>query len=89
MTATKSLDLLFPDSAESNMVSPFSGICIEEQVQPWDELTIRELITHRLSDKFIQFSETEIKEIIKKSLGNPRQVVLLCYNCYGRYQRLG
>lgn len=88
MAATKSLDQLFPDSVEGNMVSPFSGICIEERVGLWRDEVVREFVCDRLSQTPIKFSEADIQEIIQKSQGQPREIVKLAYRYYGLYQGL-
>ena len=82
VAASKSLDRLFPDSADGNMVSPLSGICLEEFVKAWDAVVIRAFITDRLQTTSAQFSETEILRIIQASQGQPRKVVNLCYQHY-------
>lgn len=86
VAASKSLDRLFPDSAEGNMVSPLSGICLEETVRAWDEAIIRAFIADRLQTTSVQFSEAEILNIIQASEGKPRKVVNLCYQHYAMLQ---
>jgi hypothetical protein len=86
VAASKSLDRLFPDSAEGNMVSPLSGICLEETVKAWDEATIRAFIVDRLQTTSVQFSDVEILKIIRASEGKPRKVVNLCYQHYAILQ---
>ncbi|MEO1400857.1 MAG: hypothetical protein AAFV72_06325 [Cyanobacteria bacterium J06635_1] len=85
VAASRPLDRLFPDSADG-MVSPLSGICLEEIVQPWDEKVIRAFIADRLHQTPIRFTETEILQIIQTSQGQPRQVVSLCYQRYAIFQ---
>jgi hypothetical protein len=85
IAASKSLDRLFPDSADSNLVSPLSGICLEEAVTGWDEFTIRAFIADRLQTKSVQFAEADILAIVQVSQGNPKQVVTLCYERYASF----
>ncbi|MEM9907060.1 MAG: AAA family ATPase [Cyanobacteria bacterium P01_D01_bin.44] len=85
VAASKSLDRLFPDSSDGNMVSPLSGICLEEIVKPWDESVIRAFIADRLGQTPIQFAEAEIVQIIQTSQGQPRQVLHLCYKHYASF----
>ena len=86
VAASKSLDRLFPDSADRNMVSPLSGICLEESVKAWDAVVIRDFIADRLQTTSAQFSETEILRIIQSSQGQPRKVVNLCHQHYASLQ---
>ena len=86
VAASKSLDRLFPDSADGNMVSPLSGICLEESVKAWDATVIRAFVADRLQTTSAQFSETEIIRIIQSSQGQPRKVVNLCYQHYASLQ---
>ncbi|NEQ37514.1 MAG: AAA family ATPase [Okeania sp. SIO3I5] len=87
VAASRSLDILFPDSGDKT--SPFKNICIEEYLQPWDEKTIRDFISDRLQADFlepeyqgIKFSEDEILEIIKTSDGYPGKVRYQCYELF-------
>ncbi len=84
------LDQLFPDS--KGMTSPFTGICMEEKLERWDEATIREFIDSRLNSplltpdsKNITFSEDEIKQLINDSGGHPQILMELCYQMFNRY----
>ncbi len=86
VAASKSLDRLFPDSADGNMVSPLSGICLEEIIKPWDDGITRSFIADRLQASSVQFAESEITRIIQVSRGNPREVVTLCYQHYASLQ---
>jgi hypothetical protein len=86
VAASKSLDRLFPDSAEGNRVSPLSGICLEETVKAWDEAIIRAFIADRLQTTSVRFSEAEILNIIQASEGKPRKVVNLCCQRYAMLQ---
>ncbi|MEM9927432.1 MAG: trypsin-like peptidase domain-containing protein [Cyanobacteria bacterium P01_D01_bin.50] len=85
VAASTSLDQLFPDSNEIGMVSPFQNICIEEQIELWDEATVRDFIRDRLKNNPIQFTETEISEIITRCGGYPREIMEMCYGIYALY----
>ncbi|MEO1430997.1 MAG: AAA family ATPase [Cyanobacteria bacterium J06632_19] len=85
VAASTSLDKLFPDSNEIGMVSPFQNICIEEQIELWDEATVRDFIRDRLKNNPIQFTEAEIREIIARCGGYPREIMEKCYQIYARY----
>ncbi|MEM1171228.1 MAG: AAA family ATPase [Cyanobacteria bacterium P01_H01_bin.35] len=89
VAASKSLDILFPDSGDKT--SPFKNICIEEYLEPWNEKTIRDFINSRLQADFlepeyqgIEFSEDEILDIIKTSDGYPGKVKHQCYELFER-----
>jgi type II secretory pathway predicted ATPase ExeA len=82
VAADKPLTQLFADSGKD---SPFENVCIEIQLQPWDETTIRNFINHRLADTNIHFSEVQIQELIRKSRGNPQKLMMLCYEIYKKY----
>jgi hypothetical protein len=87
IAASRSLDKLFPDSADSNMTSSPSGIFLEETVKAWNEVTIRAFIADRLKTTSVRFSEAEIFKIVQASEGKPRKVVNLCYQHYAMLQR--
>ena len=48
VSARNPLDILFPDSEDKNMTSPFKGICIEEPLKQWDDRISRKFIVSRL-----------------------------------------
>ncbi|MEL6463049.1 MAG: hypothetical protein AAFQ91_33350, partial [Cyanobacteria bacterium J06621_15] len=85
VAASTSLDKLFPDSNEIGMVSPFQNICLEEEINLWDEATVRDFINYRLKDNPIQFTESEITQIITSCGGYPKEIMQMCYRIYGRY----
>ncbi len=93
VAACTSLDILFPDSQDKNMTSPFKGICIEETLKRWDDEKIcREFIMSRLNadwltpvDKPVSFTEDEIAGLIAESGGYPQKLMMLCYETYNRY----
>lgn len=85
VAACTSLDRLFPDSHDEGMTSPFTGICLEENIRPWDEITIRNFITTRLAKTDVSFTEEEILQLIAESNGYPQRLMQLCYRTYARY----
>lgn len=85
VAASTSLDLLFPDSYQIGMTSPFKGICIEEWINLWDEVTVRAFISSRLAPTPIRFSEAEIIKLVRESRGHPKQLMNLCYQTYNNY----
>lgn len=92
VAACTSLDILFPDSQENNMTSPFKGICIEETLKRWDKEISREFIVSRLQADWLEpvakpvsFTEDEIAELIDKSGGYPQKLMMFCYETYARY----
>jgi hypothetical protein len=87
VAASMPLTQLFPDSV--GMTSPFQGICIEERIKIWDEVTIQEFIKQRLAGIPVQFSELEIEQVINASRGFPREVMQRCHEIYRRYRDEG
>ncbi len=85
VAASTSLDQLFPDSSEIGMVSPFQNICLEEQINLWDEATVRDFISFRLENNPIQFTESEITQIVRSCGGYPKEIMQMCYGIYARY----
>ncbi|MGD1872411.1 MAG: CHAT domain-containing protein [Mastigocoleus sp.] len=85
VAASTSLDKLFPDSNDIGMVSPFQNICLEEEIKLWDEVTVRDFISHRLQNNPIQFTEAEITQIITNCGGYPKEIMQMCYRIYARY----
>ncbi|MEL6162485.1 MAG: CHAT domain-containing protein [Cyanobacteria bacterium J06628_3] len=85
VAASTSLDKLFPDSNDVGMVSPFQNICLEEEINLWDEATVRDFISYRLRNNLIQFTESEIRKIIMNCGGYPKEIMQMCYRIYGRY----
>ncbi len=92
VAACNSLDILFPDSQDKNMTSPFKGICIEETLKQWDDEISRKFIVSRLQadwltpvDKPVSFTEAEIAELIAESGGYPQKLMQLCYKTYASY----
>ncbi|MDF5715269.1 MAG: ATP-binding protein [Rhizonema sp. NSF051] len=60
LAATLPLNDLFNDSHNEGKTSPLAGICQEEHVQPWDEITIRAFMSSRLANTAVNFTEEEI-----------------------------
>lgn len=89
VAASTSLDRLFPDSHELGMVSPFQNICLEEEIELWDEATVRDFIGDRLGNNQIQFTETEITQIINNCGGHPKDIMQMCYRTYAARCSLG
>jgi len=92
VAACTSLDILFPDSQDNNMTSPFKGICIEETLKRWDDEISRKFIVSRLQADWLEpvtqpvsFTEDEIAELIAESGGYPQKLMMLCYETYNRY----
>ena len=85
VAASTSLDQLFPDSNEIGMVSPFQNICLEEEINLWDEATVRDFISYRLENNPIQFTESEIIQIVRSCGGYPKEIMQMCYRTYARY----
>ncbi|KST65831.1 CHAT domain-containing protein [Mastigocoleus testarum] len=85
VAASTSLDRLFPDSHELGMVSPFQNICLEEEIELWDEATVRDFINERLGNNPIRFTETEIARIIESCGGHPKKIMYMCNKNYARY----
>ena len=87
IAASKSLDILFPDSGDKT--SPFENICLVQHLKPWNEKTIRSFIEARLQADFlkleyqgIKFGEDEILQIIESSKGYPGKVMRGCYELF-------
>lgn len=86
VTASQSLDRLFPDSGDRKMVSPLAGICLETEVKPWSTADIQAFIQSRLATTGIEFSLAEIEQIIQKSQGKPKLIMGQCYDLYSQRQ---
>ncbi len=92
VAACTSLDMLFPDSQDQNMTSPFKGICIEETLKRWDDEICRKFIASRLQADWLTpvpepvcFTEEEIAGLIAESGGYPQKLMQLCHQTYARY----
>ncbi|MEQ9238220.1 AAA family ATPase [Coleofasciculus sp. E2-BRE-01] len=85
LAANESLDKLFNDSWDNTKTSPLAGVCQEEIIKPWDELTARAFIDTRLAMTSIRFTEADINQLVEDSGGHPRRLMQLCYRMYSRY----
>lgn len=86
LAANVSLNILFDDSQEGGKISPLAGICIEETIEPWDEITIRNFIAARLARTAVRFTEAEISQLVQESGGHPRRLMQGCYRIYAQYR---
>lgn len=84
LAANESLKTLFNDSYKT---SPLADICQQVDIQPWKEKTIRDFITKRLQPTTIDFTETDIEELIQASGGHPQKLTHLCYDLYKKYSQ--
>ena len=82
LAANESLKTLFNDSYKT---SPIADICQQVDILPWKEKTIRDFIAKRLQPTTIDFTEADIKELIKESSGHPQKLTQLCYYLYKKY----
>ncbi|WP_414576214.1 AAA family ATPase [Anabaena sp. CCY 9402-a] len=85
LAATEPLDKLFNDSQDNGKTSPLAGICQEEHIKLWDEISSRDFISCRLAMTSVSFTEEEIMQLIQESGGHPRKLMGLCYLTYSRY----
>ncbi|GET35444.1 hypothetical protein MicvaDRAFT_1281 [Microseira wollei NIES-4236] len=79
LAASEPLDELFKDSQNEGKTSPLAGICLEEEIKPWNETTIRTFITACLANTSVCFSDEEINQLVQESGGHPRRLMQLCY----------
>jgi hypothetical protein len=73
------LDRLF---ADSDKTSPFSGVCIQVDVPPWDEATSTAFLQNRLAGTGVAFSADQVSDLLRSSGGRPRDLVRLAHNLY-------
>ena len=66
-------------------ICPLAEICLEENIEAWDESTIRGFIQNRLAKTSVRFTEEKIIQLVQKSGGNPKQLMQLCYQTYSQY----
>ncbi|MGL6337625.1 MAG: CHAT domain-containing protein, partial [Waterburya sp.] len=78
------LSSLFTDGQVAVMTSPLAGICIEEKLSVWSETTVRNFIAARLQTTDINFSESEIIQLIKNTAGHPHELMNQCHKLYAR-----
>jgi energy-coupling factor transporter ATP-binding protein EcfA2 len=81
----ESLDRLFPEDGKLQ-TSPFAGIFTEEPLLPWKEQMMRDYICYRLVGNIIQFTTTEIEQIIQACQGHPKKFVNECNLLYCQYR---
>lgn len=81
MAARISLDDLF----EEGKTSPLANICLQVNLDPWDETTARAFIAQRLASTKISFTEEEIAQMIAETGGHPQQLMQRCYQVYAGY----
>ena len=89
LAASEPLDDLFKDSQDGSKTSPLAGICLEEEIKPWKETTMRNFITARLAKTSVSFTEEKINQLLQESCGHPRRLMQLCYRTYSQYLEAG
>jgi len=89
VAASKSLDVLFPDS--QNITSPFENVCIQQTLNVWDESTTYNFIQNRLGADFLQpelrsikFNNDEISRIFQATGGHPQKVMQKCHQLFSQ-----
>lgn len=85
LASRTSINELFADNQDQDMTSPLAGICIEEKLKPWERETAQAFIHQRLQSTPIQFTATEIEQLITSSKGYPQQLMQLCHQLYNSY----
>jgi hypothetical protein len=89
LAANEPLEDLFNDSHNDGKTSPLAGICQEENIQPWEDATMRDFIAARLKNTSVSFAEEEIIQLVQESKGHPRKLMQLCYGTYRKYAEGG
>jgi hypothetical protein len=84
LAANESLKTLFNDSYQ---ISPLADICQQVDILPWNEKIIRDFIAKRLQPTTIDFTESDIQELIQASGGHPQKLTQLCYDLYKKYSQ--
>jgi len=86
VAASTPLNELFPDN--NSNTSPLDNICHPENINVWDEATVREFISHRLAlgKTPIRFQEDDIAQIVRESGGHPKGLMNLCHTMYKKYK---
>ncbi len=69
------LDRLFADSNADGMTSPFQGVCLRVELNPWDWQTVDQFITDRLAKTGIHFTPTERQTLWETSQGHPKRLM--------------
>lgn len=85
IAASKPLEDLFP--GDERGPSPFFNVCVPINIKRWDEKTVRRFISTRLAPTPISFSEQEIVELLNRSQGHPRYVVLGCHDLFEKIKQ--
>jgi chromosomal replication initiation ATPase DnaA len=85
LAARVPLNELFNESHNQGNTSPLEGICQEENIEPWDENTVRAFIASRLSMTSVSFTREEIKQLVQESGGHPQRLMQLCHQTYAQY----
>ena len=89
LAANQPLEDLFNDSHNDGRTSPLAGICLEENIQPWEDAIMRDFIAARLINTYVSFAEEEIIQLVQESKGHPRKLMQLCYRTYRKYAEGG
>jgi hypothetical protein len=82
MAARVPLDQLFRDS--EGATSPLHNICVQVNVERWDEDTADAFLRHRMRGAGVTFTEEEMNRIIAQSSGHPGQLTLAAYRLFAR-----
>ncbi len=82
LAARQPLDLLFPDSEGDT--SPLANICLQVDVGPWDEATVRAFLMARLETAGVTFTEAEIARLVAASGGYPQRLVQAAYALFAQ-----
>ena len=82
LASRTSLNSIFTDSQAETMTSPLAGICIEEKLDVWSEQTVHNFITARLNNSLVNFTESEIRQLIKNTDGHPQKLMMQCHQLY-------
>lgn len=84
--AREPLNELFKNNQDKGRrICPLAEIYLEENLEAWDESTIRGFIQNRLAKTSVRFTEEKIIQLVQKSGGNPKQLMQLCYQTYSQY----
>lgn len=78
------LDRLFSEDGAEGKTSPLEGICIQVNLEAWDEATARAFIAARLAPTEVRFTEEEIARVIAETGGHPQKLMKLCNETYAR-----
>lgn len=84
LAARTPLDRLFKEDRAEGKTSPLEGICIQVNLEAWDEATARAFIADRLAPTEVRFTEEEIARVIAETGGHPQKLMKLCNETYAR-----